>query len=207
MSNCHGKTVEFDGKKYRLTLVGPCLSLKSKQERTVFPATKKKNLLDIALNVFRFLSWSREIVSLISKRALPPTLHKGVKMASAKLRGIVTLNLNSSGVGKNLVGRPKAEIDEALARELYVNQALPLAAVAAELGISVLTLRARLEEFGIEARLRGRPVGRRVLQQREGVITLNREYTERPEAVEALVTLLAAEAGATEPAASEVAAV
>lgn len=112
-------------------------------------------------------------------------------------------NPNPAGVGKNPVGRPRKPIDAAKVRDLYVGQRLPLAKVAAELGVATLTLRTRMDELNIPVRKRGRPVkGARKLI---GNVALDSEYTESPEAEAALTALLEAEQAEIEAAELEAA--
>lgn len=56
------------------------------------------------------------------------------------------------------VGRPKVALDADRIRELYHDKVLPLSKVAAALGVATLTLRKRMDEYGIEVRKRGRPM-------------------------------------------------
>jgi len=91
--------------------------------------------------------------------------------------------------GTRAVGRPRKEVDPGAIQDLYTEQGLPLATVAGLLGVSALTLRARMNDFGIPARKRGRP---RKLEDFE--LALDPNYTESKRAQRDLRDLLAAEA-------------
>lgn len=103
------------------------------------------------------------------------------------------MNVNPAGVGANPVGRPKSDIDMALARRLYVDECKSLGKTAAACGVATLTLRARFEEHGIPVRGRGRPV-KAADRFEGGALTLDKAIAEAPEAVSTLEALIADEA-------------
>ena len=110
-----------------------------------------------------------------------------------KLEGTLELNVNPAGVGANPVGRPAKNISESAIRRLYVDEVKSLGAVAAALGVATLTIRARMEEFGIPVRKRGRPV-KGAAKIVGGAVELDSDFAESEGEQNALTALLEAEA-------------
>jgi len=112
-------------------------------------------------------------------------------MTVATLKGTLILDTDAS-VLRRKVGRPSKDLAESDIRRLYVAEQLSLGKTAKALGCAVLTVRRRMDEYGIPVRKRGRPVlGARKLI---GKVDLDPSVEESDEAKAALVALLEAEA-------------